>query len=343
MTEPRPGHTRYARNGDTEIAFEELGGTGGEPLLLVMGLGVSRFWWPPGLVAELIGQGFHVAAYDQRDAGESTHFPAAGADSAGPGEHSTSPGASPRTPRPGTPRGVDDAWRASRQASSRSPIAAALRRRSVAYTAEDMTDDGVAVLDALGWDAAHLFGHSMGGQLAQRTALRHRQRVRSITSSASLPSDTGGLAAARYVHLGLVARMARLRFPEGRDGDIALGLALARLVASPGYPFDEAEARARIGRDLVSGVRDTAAQSRQVGAKWHGGRLSELRVPALVLHGERDPLLRPAAARRTAAAIDGARLVLLPGVGHDLPAAVWPQVAGEVRAVADRAAVRTGG
>jgi pimeloyl-ACP methyl ester carboxylesterase len=305
VTDPRPGAVRFARNGAADIAFEELGGGGGEPLLLVMGLGVSRFWWPPGLIAELVGQGFHVAAYDQRDAGESTHFPDAGA---GAG-----------------------------------PVAAALRRRSVAYTAEDMTDDAVAVLDALGWESAHLFGHSMGGQLAQRTALRHRQRVRSITSSASLPSDTGGLAAARYVHLGLVARMTRLRYPEGRDGDIELGLALARLVASPGYPFDAAEARARIERDLVSGVRDTAAQSRQVGAKWHGGRLSELRVPALVLHGERDPLLRPAAARRTAAAIDGARLVLLPGVGHDLPAAVWPQVAGEVRALADRAAVRTGG
>jgi pimeloyl-ACP methyl ester carboxylesterase len=119
--------------------------------------------------------------------------------------------------------------------------------------------------------------------------------------------------------------------------------ATARAVASPGYPFDEAEARARIERDLVSGVRDTAAQSRQVGAKWHGDRLSELRVPALVLHGERDPLLRPTAARRTAAAIDGARLVLLPGVGHDLPAAVWPRVAAEVRALADRATVGTGG
>ena len=304
MTDPRPGPARHARNGAAEIAFEELGGAGGEPLLLVMGLGVSRFWWPPGFVAELAGQGFHVAAYDQRDAGESTHFPAAGAGS---------------------------------------PLAAALRRRSVAYSAEDMTDDAVAVLDALGWDSAHLFGHSMVGQLAQRTALRHPQRVRSVTSSASLPSDTGGLAAARYVHLGLVARMARMRFPEGRDGDIALGLALARAVASPGYPFDEAEARARIERDVVSGVRDTAAQSRQVGAKWHGGRLSELRVPTLVLHGERDPLLRPAAGRRTAAAIGGARLVLLPGVGHDLPAAVWPQVAGEVRALADRAAVRSGG
>ena len=91
-------------------------------------------------------------------------------------------------------------------------------------------------------------------------------------------------------------------------------------------------------RDQGSGVRDTAAQSRQAGAKWHGGRLSRLRVPALVLHGSDDPLLRPAAARRTANAISGARLVIMPGVGHYLPAEVYPQVAGEVRALADRAA-----
>lgn len=77
MTNPGSG-PRYARNGAADIAFEELGGTGGEPLLLVMGLGVSRFWWPTGLIDELVGQGFHVAVYDQRDAGQSTHFPAAG-------------------------------------------------------------------------------------------------------------------------------------------------------------------------------------------------------------------------------------------------------------------------
>jgi pimeloyl-ACP methyl ester carboxylesterase len=295
----RPARSaRLARNGAVEIAFEDLGGAGGDPLLLVMGLGVSRFWWPRGLVDELISRRFHVAAYDQRDAGESTHFPDDGA---------------------------------------ASPITAVLRRQSAAYTAEDMTDDAVAVLDALGWDSAHLFGHSMGGQLAQRTALRHRGRVASITSSASLPSDVSGLGSARYIHLGLVARLARFKFPEGRDGDIALGLAAARAIASPDYPFDEAGIRARIELDVVSGVRDAAAQSRQAGAKWHGGRLAQLRIPALVLHGAADPLLRPSAARRTAAAIEGARLVILPGVGHDLPAAVWPRVADEVRALSDRA------
>src|SRR6266700_8149671 len=302
MAVPATEETRYARNGEVRIAFEDLGGAGGEPLLLIMGLAVSRFWWPPGLVDELVRRGFHVVAYDQRDAGQSTHFPDTGA---------------------------------------ASPIAAVLRRRSPAYTAEDMTDDAVAVLDALGWDSAHLFGHSMGGQLAQRTALRHPGRVRSITSSASLPGDVGRLGAARYVRLGTVARLARMKFPEGHDGDIELAVAATRAIASPAYPADEQEVRRMAERDQVSGVRDTAAQSRQAGAKWHGGRLSQLRVPTLVLHGAQDPLLRPAAARRTAAAIRGARLVIVPSVGHYLPAAVYPQVADEVRALADRAATAT--
>lgn len=297
------GSARYAYNGDVQVAFEDLGGAGGDPLLLIMGLAVSRFWWPQTLVDELVHRGFHVVAYDQRDAGQSTRFPVAG---------------------------------------TANPIAAVLRRRSVAYTAEDMTDDAVAVLDALGWESAHLFGHSMGGQLAQRTALRHPGRVRSITTSASLPSDVGSLGAGRYVRLGLVAKLARMSFPEGRDGDIALAVAATRAIASPDFPFDEDAVRRMAERDEVSGVRDTAAQSRQAGAKWHGARLSQLRVPTLVLHGTADPLLRPAAARRTAAAIDGARLVILPKVGHYLPTEVYPRIADEVRTIADRAAAPPG-
>lgn len=121
----------------------------------------------------------------------------------------------------------------------------------------------------------------------------HPGRARSLTSSASLPGDTGQLQAVRYVRLGAVAR---LSCPEGKAGDIALALALTQAIASPDYPVNEAAVRRMAERDEVSGARDTAAQSRQAGAKWHGGPMSAIRVPALVLHGAKDPLLRPAAA-----------------------------------------------
>ncbi|AVT41528.1 alpha/beta hydrolase [Plantactinospora sp. BB1] len=293
---------RSARNGDVFLAVDELGGAGGEPLLLVMGLGVSRYWWPDGLVDGLVEAGFHVAAFDGRDAGGSTRFDDVPADN---------------------------------------PLAALLRRRPPAYTGEDMADDTVAVLDALGWSSAHLFGISQGGLVAQRTALRHPRRVRTLTSYAAVPSDARAVAVLRYVRLPFLARLTRFRFPAGREGDVAAGLALARAIASPGYAFDEPETRTRVERELdaglPSGVRDTRAQARQTGASWHGPRLRELRVPTLVLHGERDPLLRPSAGRRIATKVPGARYVELPGTGHDLPRAVWPTVVREIRALTETA------
>jgi pimeloyl-ACP methyl ester carboxylesterase len=287
--------TQYARNGAVEIAYDRLAGSEGEPLLLVMGLAVSRFWWPAGLGQAFADQGFAVARYDQRDAGQSTRMPDTG-------------GSNPF---------------------------AAVARKGGAYSAEDMTDDAIAVLDALGWKQAHIFGASLGGMIAQRIALRHPDRVLSVTSAMAMPSDVSGIGGGRYVHFGLLAKLARAKFPEGRDGDIQLSLMLARELASPGYPFDEDAAREWIERDVDSGPRDTKAQSRQVGAPWHGPKLRELRKPVLVLHGDRDPILRVSAARATAKAIDGARLVILPGVGHDLPAPLWPGIAREVRRLAD--------
>ncbi len=289
--------TGYACNGEVRIAYDRLAGSEGEPLLLVMGLAVSRFWWPAGLARAFAGRGFAVARYDQRDAGQSTRMPDTG---------------------------------------SSNPFAAVARKRG-AYSAEDMTDDAIAVLDALGWDRAHIFGASLGGVIAQRIALRHPDRVLSVVSAMAMPSDTSGLGAARYVRYGLLARLARAKFPEGRDGDIQLSLMVAREVASPAYPFDEQAAREWIERDVDSGPRDTKAQSRQAGAPWHGPKLRGLHRPVLVLHGDHDPILRVSAARATARAIDGARLVILPGVGHDLPEPLWPQIADEVRRNADRA------
>ncbi|MGW0658926.1 alpha/beta fold hydrolase [Streptodolium elevatio] len=287
--------TRYARNGDVDIAYDRLEGSRGEPLLLVMGLATARFWWPDGLGDAFADAGFEVVRYDQRDAGESTRMP---------------------------------------ETKTGNPFTALFGRRGEAYTSEDMTDDAVAVMDELGWERAHIFGHSMGGLIAQRVGLRHPDRVLSVTSSAALPSDVAGLRVLRYLRFGLLSKLARTKFPEGREGDIEASLAVWRGVASPGYPFDEEAARAWVEAEVDSGPRDKKAQSRQIGAQWHGARLAELRHPTLVLHGEEDPILKVRAAHATAKAVRGSRLVTFPGVGHDLPAALWDDVAAEVAAVA---------
>ncbi|QHF97617.1 alpha/beta hydrolase [Streptomyces sp. NHF165] len=289
---------RYAHNGPVALAHDRLDGAHGTPLLLVMGLGTNRFWWPAALCRALAEAGFAVARYDQRDAGGSTRMP---------------------------------------DTSVRNPFKALFGRRGESYTSEDMTDDAVAVLDALGWDRAYVFGHSLGGVIAQRIALRHPDRVRGVVSSSALSSDTAGLRVLRHLRPGLPLRLARARFPEGREGEVEAALAVRRGVASPGYPFDEEAARAWARAQADAGPRDTRAQSRQIGAQWHGPPLRALRRPLLVLHGEQDQLLRLSAARATARAVPGSRLVTFPGVGHDLPAPLAPVVAREVRALADAA------
>ncbi|MGW1991640.1 alpha/beta fold hydrolase [Embleya sp. NPDC001921] len=300
MPDTRWTPTRHARNGAVEVAYDRLEGAEGEPLLLIMGLATARFWWPAGLCEAFAAAGFAVARYDQRDAGESTRLP---------------------------------------ETATGNPFRALFGRRGEAYTSEDMVDDAIAVLDALGWQRAHVFGHSLGGVIAQRIALRHPDRVLGVTSSAALPSDVSGLRVLRYLRPGLLARLARAEFPPGREGDIEAALTVWRGIASPGYPFDEDAARAWVEADVDSGPRDKKAQSRQIGARWHGPKLRELRRPMLVLHGEQDPLLRVHAARTTARTVPGARLVTFPGVGHDLPAALWTTVADEVRDLASIARV----
>ncbi|GAA2143072.1 alpha/beta hydrolase [Kitasatospora kazusensis] len=292
--------TRFAHNGEIRIAFEDLGGQGGDPLLLVMGLGTSRFWWPDQLVGELVRRGFHVVAYDQRDAGESTHLP----------------------DRPVGP-----------------PIKALLRAKPPAYSAEDLTDDAVAVMEEVGWDAAHLFGHSMGGLVAQRIAIRHPHRVRSLTTSSAVPSDVRGLSVLRYLRPAPLVRFARLHFPESPEGELALAVAVARILAAPGQRLGEDDVREFVAKEAAHGVssfRDDRAQSRQIGAKWHGGPLARITTPTLVMHGAQDPLIRVSAARALAAAIPRARLVILPGVGHFLSRDIWSRYATEMRSLADQ-------
>ena len=292
----------FASNGAVRLAYDDLGPVGGEPLLMIMGLALSRFWWPQGLLQCLQQQGFRPAVFDLRDSGESTHV--AGRSAAG-------------------------------------PYRVMLRRRQAAYSAEDLVDDAAAVLDALGWSAAHVFGVSFGGVIAQRLALRHPRRVLTVTSFASGPSDASTRTVLlRYMRWGTQLRVLRI-VSRARTDDVTIGLAVFQAGATAEYPVEESFVRDAVAADRAHGIssfRDLAAQGRQSGARWHGPPLRELRKPVLVMCGDADPMLRPRASRDTAAAIPGARLVILPGVGHALPRSIWPTIAQQVRALADTSA-----
>lgn len=291
---------RFAENGPVELAYDRLTeGTDGEPLLLMTGLGVNRLWIPDGLCHLLAEAGFAVARYDQRDGGESTHLP-------------------PVAPR--------------------NPLSALFRKRGESYTAEDMADDAIAVMDALGWESAHLLGVSLGGAIAQRVALRHPDRVRTVTTMSAVPGDVAGLRTMRFIRMGTLAKFAKLKFPDTRQGAIAASIEVSRLLASPARTFDEHAAREAAERTADAGVHDQQAQSRQIGAQWHSGPISGIQRPTLVLHGADDPLIKPAAATAIASRIPNARKMLLVEVGHELPEPVWHTIAGEIRALADVAA-----
>ncbi len=288
--------TEFARGGGVDIAYDRLAGSEGEPLLLIMGLGVSRFWWPTGLAQAFADQGFAVARYDQRDAGQSSRMPDSGGSN---------------------------------------PFTAVIRKRG-AYSSEDMTDDAVAVLDALGWERAHVFGASLGGVIAQRLALRHPDRVLSVVAAASLPSDVSGLGGGRYVRFGLLARLARAKFP--RAGRVTSRSGSCWPGPSRGRPIRSTRTRRGSGSSGRS-TRGRGTRRHRAGRPARpgtGGSSVTCTNPSSVLHGDQDPILRVSAARATAKAIDGARLVILPGAGHDLPEPLWPVIAREVRDLAGR-------
>jgi pimeloyl-ACP methyl ester carboxylesterase len=282
-----------ARHGELEIAYEVEGPPEGEPLLLIMGLGLSMEFWPQSFRRLLADRGFRVARFDNRDAGRSTHLSGLGAPSA----------------------------------------LSLLTRRRPGYGLADMAGDAIAVLDTLGWDSAHIVGVSLGGMIAQTLAARHPARVRSLTSISSTPSPRIGRPAPHALPLLLAGR--------ARDRETAAEqmVRVFRVIGSPGYPHDEAEIRAAAAA-LFDHAHDPDGLRRQlaaiVSAADRRPMLRRLRLPALVVHGDADPLVRPSGGRATARSLAGAKLVTYPGMGHDLPAALQPDIADEIAALARR-------
>ena len=280
-----------AHNGPVDIAYERFGADDGEPMLLVMGLGMQMIFWPDDFCAALAARGFAVARFDNRDVGRSSHFTHLG------------------VPRLG-------------RMLSR-PLAAA------PYRLDDMADDGVAVLDALGWTSAHVVGVSLGGMIAQTIAIRHPGRVRSLASMMSTPSPRIGRP--RLDALAVLAS----RPASSRDHAERRSVRVFRVIGTRRYPRDETWLR-ETARKAYDRGQDPLGARRQLAAILASGDrrpgLAGVRVPTLVIHGDADPLVRLAGGRATAASVPGARLVIFPGMGHDLPRALWPAIVDHIQA-----------
>ncbi len=276
----------FCRVGDVEICFETFGDPADPALLLIMGLGPQMLGWHEDFCTDLAGRGFHVIRYDNRDIGRSTIF-----------------------------------------SGSPAPTVGQLIRRdkrAAAYTLAEMAADGVGLLDHLEVQRAHIVGVSMGGMIAQTIAARRPERVLSLTS---IMSSTGS----RW--RGQPALRTYRRFLRPVSGDratyIANTAALFDIIGSPGFERGDDDLRVLLGAMYDRG-HDAGSVSRQLAAILASGdrtaELHHITAPTLVIHGTADKLVAPSGGRATARAIPGANLLMIEGMGHDLPRGAWPQL-----------------
>jgi pimeloyl-ACP methyl ester carboxylesterase len=266
-------------------------------MLLIMGLGVQMLGWDERFCNMLAERGYHVIRFDNRDIGLSSKI------EGGP------------VPNP-----------LELMAGNHS---------SASYTLDDMAGDAAGLLGSLGVDAAHVVGVSMGGMIGQVMACRHPERVRSLTS---IMSSTGSRETGQPKPEVLAALITPV--PGDRAGYVDATTNMFKLIGSPAYPPDEQELRALIGASYDRS-HYPAGFLRQLAASAASGDRSEaicaIGVPTLVIHGEQDPLIMLSGGEATAAAIPGSKLVKIPGMGHDLPPALWPRFADEIVENAERA------
>ena len=256
-------------------------------VVLVMGLGMQLIAWPPAFLRALAGAGFRVVRLDNRDVGLSEHFD-----------------------QLGTPNLM---WQSLKRRLG-------LRVLSP-YSLRDMAADVIGVLDALAVGKAHVIGVSMGGMIAQRVALAAPDRVLSLTSIMS-SSGARQLPGPRPdVLRALVARPADRSEPAVIDNTVRF----FKLIGSPGFPLDDKTLRDGVQASMRRSFHP-AGTLRQMLAViadlTRADELGRIEAPTLVVHGRDDPLVPYACGVDTARRIAGARLVGVPGMGHDLPPGV---------------------
>jgi pimeloyl-ACP methyl ester carboxylesterase len=288
---------QYRDVGAIRLCFETFGDPSDPVCLLVMGLGFQMIAWHEEFCEALAARGLHVIRFDNRDAGRSTH--------------------------------LDDA-----RAPTRRELVTR-RIREPAYRLEDMAADAVGLLDALEIDRAHLVGVSMGGMISQTVAAHSPSRVLSLTS---IMSATGSMRSGQPSP-SVLPVLLRTQAAD-RAGYVRDGLRMLTRIGSPGYPADEDERRDLLERTFDRGV-SAHSFGRQLGAIIASGNrtaaLRRITAPTLVVHGMGDRLILPSGGRATAKAIDGAHLLMLAGMGHDLPRELWPFLVSAIEANTARA------
>ena len=289
---------QMAKANGIELCYEIFGAPEAEPLVLIMGLGAQMILWDDEFCRDLAARGFRVIRFDNRDIGHSAKMT----------------GGKPLRPME----------------------LLKLRIFKIApeapYKLWDMADDVVGLMDALGIKAAHIVGASMGGMIAQEIAMRHPDRILSLTSIMSttgnprLPQPTPEASA-----------MLLAPPPKTKEEFLDRFAKTWKLLRGGSFPLDEAKDSERAERIYARGL-NPAGVGRQLRAILASGdrreRLRSVKTPTLVIHGTIDPLVRPEGGKDTAASIPGAKLLLIEGMGHAIPIPMWPTIIG---AIADHA------
>lgn len=289
--------TGTARSGELDIVYEDMGDPNDPPVLLIMGLGAQLLLWRTGFCERLVAQGLRVIRYDNRDVGLSSKL-----------DRRRATGAAPVL--------MMRSWLG--------------LRSSAVYTLEDMADDAAAVLDHLGIDRAHVVGASMGGMIAQIVAAKFAPRTASLGVIFSSNNQAFLPPPAPRALLSLLTGPA----PDSpRKVIIDNTVRVSRIIGSPGYRTPEDRLRAEAIESYERSFYPWGI-ARQFGAILGTGSLAgydrQISAPTVVIHGLADKLMRPSGGRAVARAIEGARLVLIDGMGHDLPEALWDRVIGEL-------------
>jgi pimeloyl-ACP methyl ester carboxylesterase len=275
-----------ARANGIDLDYDTFGDPGHPALLLIMGFSVQKISWDEEFCQMLADRGFFVIRFDNRDVGLSTK--------------------------------MDDAPRPN--------IGAAIAgdTSSASYTLDDMAADAAGLLDALNVGAAHIVGASMGGMIAQCLAIREPAKVLSLCSIMSTTGDRSVGQASPEAMSALLQPP-----PASKEEAVERSVAVGKVIGSPGFAQDEERIRRRAALAWDRG-HDPAGVARQLvaimAAPDRTESLRKVDVPTVVIHGEADPLIDPSGGRATSEAITGARLLVIPGMGHDLPLEVWPQI-----------------